>query len=354
MGEQNNEDLGNDSITVGEDRKEEGRKDESKDILEKVINEINKAIVPFDMDLLSTQNGTQSSDDNEKEKQEMQYDDLEDIVPMPLSQESEKIISSNNKRRRLNNEEDVTLSQLDWALAGVPRMNEVEMLDNFMKQPMMSTASKELTDDALKSKSEFATPPYHSLKLKLKRNSSQNYDAVLVSSVDKPDVAKETTVNVLDAVPVSSVAPINYIPIQKEQKEKSIGATKSKGEGRKAATKKEPAKKATTNVEQSKKALGKKGVTKPEMTKAKKAPTKKPEPKADKEDAQKVKRGKKRDANVMEETKEADKEKEKRTIKPSNAMVSPYYNRKVMIYERWLEAEMKLVEYIWSDSCPEG
>ena len=107
-------------------------------------------------------------------------------------------------------------------------------------------------------------------------------------------------------------------------------------------------------MEQAKKVVGKKGVTKPEMTKAKKAPTKKPEPKADKEDTQKVKRGKKKGANVMEETKEADKEKEKRTIKPSNAMVSPYYNRKVMIYERWPEAEMKLVEYIWSDSCPEG
>ena len=110
MGEENNEELGNDSITGGEARKEEERKDESKEnhdlidlknILEKVFNENNNyellgkglvgtkdnAIVPFDMDLLSTQNGTQSSDDNEKERREMQYEDLEDIVPLSLSQE---------------------------------------------------------------------------------------------------------------------------------------------------------------------------------------------------------------------------------------------------------------------------
>lgn len=392
MGEQNNEDRGNDNITGGECRKEEGKKDEANekhdlvdlnDILKKLSNEKenyellgkglvgtkDNAIVPFDLDLLSSQNGTQSADEYETETQEMQYDDLEDIVPLPVSQEPENIISSSNKRRKLNPEDDVTLSQLTWAMAGEPSVVETEMVDNIIKLPFLSTgvtgATKGLAVDALKSKAEVATPPYHSLKLKLKRNSSGNYDA---KKVDKSDVAKESTVNVLDAVPVSSVAPEIYIPMEKKQKEKSIAATKSKGkksdnseaatkskaEGKKAATNKEPAKKKATNVAQAKKAVGKQGEAKQEMGKAKKAPTKKPEPKTVKEDTQKLKRGQKRGANAIEDTKEADIVKEKRTIKPSNAMVSPFYNRKVMIFEKWPEADMKLVEYIWSDSCPEG
>ncbi|GKD26358.1 hypothetical protein Tco_1232572 [Tanacetum coccineum] len=42
--------------------------------------------------------------------------------------------------------------------------------------------------------------------------------------------------------------------------------------------------------------------------------------------------------------------KEKRTVKPS----SNFYDRRIKISEPLSEEEKKLVEYIWSDSCPEG
>ncbi|PWA77309.1 ulp1 protease family, C-terminal catalytic domain-containing protein [Artemisia annua] len=80
------------------------------------------------------------------------------------------------------------------------------------------------------------------------------------------------------------------------------------------------------------------------MVKAKKAPTKKAEPK----------KVQKRGAKAVEEDKEDVILKEKRTVKPSNAMKSPFYDRKVHIYQKWSEAEMKLVEYMWSDSTPES
>ena len=347
----------------GEGRKEDGRKDEPNekqdlvdlnDILKKVSNEKknyellgkelvgtkDNAIVPFDLDLLTSQNGSQSTNENQTESQEMQYEYLEDIVSLPVSQEPANIISSNNRRRKINPEEDVTLSQLNWAFAGKPRMIENEMDDNIMKLPFLSTgitdATKGLDVDALNSKAEIATPPYNRLKLKLKRNSSGNYDAEKVDAgkLGKSDVVKGSTVNVVDAVPVSFVAPDNFIPEKKNKKEKSIAATEPKSKGKNAAT----------NVEPEKKGRGK----------AKKAPTKKAEPKTVKENTQKPKIGQKRGAKAMQEDKEVDIAKEKRTVKPSIAMKSPFYVRKVHINKKWPEAEMKLVEYMWSESNPEG
>ena len=357
----------------GEGRKEDGRKDEPNekqdlvdlnDILKRVSNEKknyelpgkelvgtkDNAIVPFDLDLLTSQNGSQSTNENQTETQEMQYEYLEDIVSLPVSQEPANIISSNNRRRKINPEEDVTLSQLNWAIAGKPRMTENEMDDNIMKLPFLSTgitdATKGLAVDDLNSKAEIATPPYHSLKLKLKRNSSGNYDAEKVDAekVGKSDVVKESTVNVVDAVPVSFVAPDNFIPEKKNKKEKSIAATEPKSKGKNAAT----------NVEPEKKERGKKGETKKEMVKVQKAPTKKAEPKTVKENTQKPKVGQKRGRKAMQEDKEVDIAKEKRTIKPSNAMKSPFYDRKVRINQKWPEAEMKVVEYMWSERNPEG
>nr|GEU35737.1 ulp1 protease family, C-terminal catalytic domain-containing protein [Tanacetum cinerariifolium] len=42
--------------------------------------------------------------------------------------------------------------------------------------------------------------------------------------------------------------------------------------------------------------------------------------------------------------------KEKRKVKTS----SNFYDRRINIFEPLFEEEMKLIEYIWSDSCPEG
>ncbi|PWA58132.1 ATP synthase CF1 alpha subunit, chloroplast [Artemisia annua] len=84
----------------------------------------------------------------------------------------------------------------------------------------------------------------------------------------------------------------------------------------------------------------------PQPGKAKKVSTK--------EDTQKPKRGQKRGTKAMEEAKEAEILNKKHTIKPSNAMVSTINDRKVVVYKKWPEAEMNLVEYIWSDSCNEG
>ncbi|PWA62256.1 hypothetical protein CTI12_AA365670 [Artemisia annua] len=309
---------------------------------EGLVGTKDNAIVPFDLDLLSSQNGTQSTNENQTKTQEMQYEYLEDIVPLPVSQEPANIISSNNKRRKINPEEDVTLSQLNWAIADEPRMIENEMDDNIMKLPFLSTgttdATKGLAVDALNSKAEIATPPYHSLKLKLKRNSFGNYDA---EKVGKSDVVKESTVNVLDAVPMSFVVPDNFIPEKKNKKEKSTNQE-------------ETGKKCSNKCGTGKKGRGKKGETKKEMVKAQKAPTKKAEPKTVKENTQKPKIGQKRGAKAMQEDKEDDIVKEKRTVKPSNAMKSPFYDRKVHIYQKWPEAEMKLVEYMWSESNPEG
>ena len=39
---------------------------------------------------------------------------------------------------------------------------------------------------------------------------------------------------------------------------------------------------------------------------------------------------------------------------PSDNMVSTFHDRKVVIYQKWPEAEMNLVEYILSESCDEG
>ncbi|PWA72729.1 hypothetical protein CTI12_AA262800 [Artemisia annua] len=252
------------------------------------------AIVPFDMDLISSQRLSQSTDENEKQSQEMQYDDLEDIVPLPESQEPNLTKSSNKKRRKLN-PEDVTLSQLTWAIEGEQSMNETEMVDKIVKLPFMSTG----VIDATKAKKTTI------------------------------DAAKESADLVIDATPVRSVAPINFVPLENIQKEE------------------EPvkrAKKVARNEEPEKKGRGKKCEIKKEVVKAKKAPTKKAEPK----------RVQKRGAKAVEEDKEDDILKEKRMVKPSNAMKSPFYDRKVHIYQKWSEAEMKLVEYMWSDSTPES
>ncbi|GJU75746.1 hypothetical protein Tco_1272816 [Tanacetum coccineum] len=50
------------------------------------------------------------------------------------------------------------------------------------------------------------------------------------------------------------------------------------------------------------------------------------------------------------EVKKAKVLKEKRTVKPS----SNFYDRRINISEPLSEEEKKIVEYIWSDSCPEG
>ena len=444
MGDQNKEDGGNDDIAGDKGINKDGIKDDlngsrnkktalnenhdlidMKYFLEKVSNKEKKddifgtnpevsgqdlvatkynAIVPFDIDLNSSQGLSQSTNENENQSQEMQYDDLEDIVHLPESQEpnlTKDTFSSNNKRRKLN-DEDVTLSQLSWAIEGKESLNETEMVDQIVKLPFLSTGitdeAKELAADApsaipdapsanadapsanaadapsanadapsanaadapsatsdapsaTATKAAIATPPYHSTKLKLKRNSSGKYDVEKDDNSNEAkkttvDAAKESAVHVIDATPVSSVAPINYIPFENIQKEKEVAA----------ATKKQPAKwakKVATNEEPEKKGRGKKEETKKQMVKPQKAPTKKAEPKTVQENTQKPKRVQKRGAKAVVEDKEDDILKEKRIVKPSNAMKSPYYDRKVHIYKKWNEAEMKLVEYMWSESSPE-
>ena len=114
------------------------------------------------------------------------------------------------------NPEDVTLSQLSWAIEGEQSINETEMVDKIVKLPFMSTgvtdAAKGISADApsvtadapsanpdapsatadatsaAATKAAIATPPYHSTKLKLKRNSSGNYD---VEKVDNSNEAKK-------------------------------------------------------------------------------------------------------------------------------------------------------------------
>ncbi|PWA59697.1 hypothetical protein CTI12_AA364190 [Artemisia annua] len=368
MGDQNKEDGGNDDMAGDKGIYEEGTKEtlnvnhdliDMNDFLKKVSDKEKKsdifgtnpevsgqdlvgtkynAIVPFDMDLISSQRLSQSTDENEKQTQEMQYDDLEDIVPLPESQEP------------------------NLTKSGEQSMDETEMVDKIVKLPFMSTgitdAAKGLaadapsaTDDApsatadapsaTATKAAIATPPYHSTKLKLNRNSSGKYDVEKVDNSNESkktivDAAKESVVGVIDATLVSSVAPINYVPFENIQKEENVAA----------ATKKEPvkrAKKVASNKEPERKRRGKKGETKKEMVKAQKAQTKKAEPK----------RVQKRGAKAVEEDKEDDMLKEKRTVKPSNAMNSPFYDRKVHLYKKWSEAEMKLVEYMWSDNTPE-
>ncbi|GJT80249.1 ulp1 protease family, C-terminal catalytic domain-containing protein [Tanacetum coccineum] len=49
-----------------------------------------------------------------------------------------------------------------------------------------------------------------------------------------------------------------------------------------------------------------------------------------------------------------DSESEKRQVKPSNFLVSPFYQRKVILHEPVSEEGKKIVEYIWSDNTPEG
>ncbi|GJT96561.1 hypothetical protein Tco_1092079 [Tanacetum coccineum] len=49
-----------------------------------------------------------------------------------------------------------------------------------------------------------------------------------------------------------------------------------------------------------------------------------------------------------------DSESEKRQGKPSNFLVSPFYQRKVILHEPVSEEGKKIVEYIWSDNTPEG
>ena len=70
---------------------------------------------------------------NTASNEEMQYDDREDIVPLPESHEP--------KRRKINPEENVTLSQV-----------ETEMDDTVIKQSLLSTgitdAAKGLSADA--------------------------------------------------------------------------------------------------------------------------------------------------------------------------------------------------------------
>ena len=210
------------------------------------------AIVPFDIDLNSSQGLSQSTNENENQSQEMQYDDLEDIVHLPESQEpnlTKDTFSSNNKRRKLN-DEDVTLSQLSWAIEGKESLNETEMVDQIVKLPFLSTgitdAAKGLAADApsanadapsaTATKAAIATPPYHSTKLKLKRNSSGKYDVEKDDNSNEAkkttvDAAKESAVHVIDAAPVSSVAPINYIPFENIQKEKKSCCSNQKATG---------------------------------------------------------------------------------------------------------------------------
>ena len=454
MGDQNKEDGGNDGDKginkdgikddLNESRNKKTSLNESHDLidmkyfLEKVSNKEKKddifgtnrevsgqdlvatkynAIVPFDIDLNSSQGLSQSTNENENQSQEMQFDYLEDIVQLPESQEpnlTENTFSSNNKRRKLD-DEDVTLSQLSWAIKDKETLNETEMVDQIVKLPFLSTGitdeAKQLAADApsaipdepsanadapsaipdepsanadapsaipdapgsnadapsanaadapsatsdapsaTATKAAIATQPYHSTKLKLKRNSSGKYDVEKDGNSNEAkkttvDAAKESAVHVINAIPVSSVAPVSYIPFEKIEKEKEVAA----------ATKKQPvkwAKKVATNEEPVKKGRGKKEETKKEMVKPQKAPSKKAEPKTVQENTQKPKRVQKRGAKAVVEDKEDDILKEKRIVKPSNAMKSPYYDRKVHIYKKWNEADMKLIEYMWSDSCPE-
>lgn len=147
-------------------------------------------------------------------------------------QEPRTIFSSNNKRRKLNLEVDVSVSQLNWGIGDESRMIETD-LNTVKKQPILSmdiwdaTKSKELLKVAN------PTPPF----------------------VDK------SAVNVVHAVPVRSVAPSNYTPIDKIGKEKSV----------------------------------KRGATNQQLGKAKKVSTI--------EDIQKPKRGQKRSTKAMEEAK---------------------------------------------------
>ncbi|GJV19956.1 hypothetical protein Tco_1368976 [Tanacetum coccineum] len=55
-------------------------------------------------------------------------------------------------------------------------------------------------------------------------------------------------------------------------------------------------------------------------------------------------------SKVLEKTTKVEIVKEKRTVKPS----INFYDTRVKISEPLFEEEMKLVEYTWSDSCPEG
>ncbi|GJZ18110.1 hypothetical protein Tco_0554233 [Tanacetum coccineum] len=55
-------------------------------------------------------------------------------------------------------------------------------------------------------------------------------------------------------------------------------------------------------------------------------------------------------AKVLEKTTHVEIGKEKRIVKPS----SNFYDRRVKISKPLSEEEKKLVEYIWSDRCPEG
>lgn len=231
MGEQNNEHGRKDDISGDKGRDEEGMK-------------------RFVGDKSNYESEYQT------ESQEMQNDDLEDIVSLRESQEPTD-------------------------------------LERIMKLPLLSIGISNATKSEELLKVENPTPSLHSLKLKIPRKSSGNYDAKKV-------------VHVVDAVPVRSVAPIKYKPIEEIRKEKSVAARKSKAEVKKRATNQEPGKDKKVST---------------------------------KEDTQKLKRGEKRGVKAMEEA--------------SNAIVS-FYDRKVMIYKKWPETEMKLVEYIWSDRCDEG
>ena len=265
MDEQDNEDCGNDDIAEG---------------MKHDLNEVRNK--------------------NTASNEEMQYDDSEPII------------------RKINPEENVTLSQLNWAFAGEQRMIETEMVDGVRKQPLQQKATNSIR-------------PFHSLKLMLKRNNSGNYDADKDANSNEAkktilDAGKESADHEIDAVPLISVTPT----LENKHKEESVAALKSNADGKKTENKIEQQKKAETNEEPEKNGRGK---TKKEMIKAQKDPMKKAEPKTVKE-------------NVIV--------KEKRTVKPSNGMKSPFYDRKVHILQKWNEAEMKLVEYMWSVRNPEG
>ena len=100
----------NDDIAEGKGINEEGMKDD--------LNEVQKK--------------------NTTSNEEMQYDDREDIVPLPESHEP--------KRIKINPEENVTLSQIET------EMVETEIDDRVIKQSLLSTgitdAAKGLSADA--------------------------------------------------------------------------------------------------------------------------------------------------------------------------------------------------------------
>ncbi|GJR12439.1 hypothetical protein Tco_0795091 [Tanacetum coccineum] len=247
----------------------------------------------------------------------------------------------------------------------VQNVNEDDMIlqDSLLNLPFLSTQevscleidtqkSPQIQKQGLQEESpqiqKQGIPKYfHSNKLKLPKYVSPDAQAI----VEKRQEDMLTETRIFRGKETKTFDSINSKLVKKNDrmaqcmKEKSIDEEKGKSDDFKGGH-------PTVKRKQIKKAIeGEKNVPKTQT----KAKTIKPAP---------TKR-KKKEPNDKEETAihaspisfippPVDIESEKRQGKPSNFLVSPFYQRKVILHEPVSEEGKKIVEYIWSDNTPEG